>query len=201
MAELNGDVPVEGTFRDHLKNVLGDSDDDSDDDDESVSNVYESVGGIAYLLMIATANRTTSPHSVEILVPMQEFLFPPALVTTLSRRTLGPSAFPVTVATRKPQLASQPRAPLCQLPNGPEWLPAPEIGKILPRRTEESPSSLQAVQSSLGMTMLATLIGWYALLRQSVARTLTMILFWTPLKKLGWLNRRCVFQLDFHDED
>ena len=41
MAELNGELPVEGTYRQHLIDQLRDSDDD--DDDESVSNVYESV--------------------------------------------------------------------------------------------------------------------------------------------------------------
>ena len=43
MAELNGELPVEGTYRQHLIDQLRDSDDDDDDDDESVSNVYESV--------------------------------------------------------------------------------------------------------------------------------------------------------------
>ena len=42
MAELNGELPVEGTYRQHLIDQLRDSDDDNDDD-ESVSNVYESV--------------------------------------------------------------------------------------------------------------------------------------------------------------
>ena len=42
MAELNGELPVEGTYRQHLIDQLRDSDSD-DDDDESVSNVYESV--------------------------------------------------------------------------------------------------------------------------------------------------------------
>ena len=42
MAELNGELPVEGTYRQHLIDQLRDSDDDSDDD-ESVSNIYESV--------------------------------------------------------------------------------------------------------------------------------------------------------------
>lgn len=46
MAELNGELPVEGTYRQHLIDQLRDSDDD-DDDDESVSNVYESVRGEA----------------------------------------------------------------------------------------------------------------------------------------------------------
>ena len=39
MAELNGELPVEGTYRQHLIDQLR----DSDDDDESVSNVDESV--------------------------------------------------------------------------------------------------------------------------------------------------------------
>ena len=46
MAELNGELPVEGTYRQHLIDQLRDSDSDSDDDDddhESNSNVYGSV--------------------------------------------------------------------------------------------------------------------------------------------------------------
>ena len=36
MAELNGELPVEGTYRQHLIDQLRDDDDDDDDDDEGV---------------------------------------------------------------------------------------------------------------------------------------------------------------------
>ena len=42
IAELNEELPIEGTYRQHLIDQLRDSDSD-DDDDESVSNFYESV--------------------------------------------------------------------------------------------------------------------------------------------------------------
>lgn len=141
---------------------------------------------------MATADGTPSPHSRETPFLARVLLFPLVLLTTLSRMILDPSVSLLMATVQNPLPARCPRAPLCQLPNGLEWLQAPEIGKPSPTRTEESLSSLQEVQSSPGLTLMAMLTGWFALLRQSEAKTRIIVLLRILVRNLDWPSRRCV---------
>ncbi len=84
---LNGDTPIEGSYSAHLKEQLGEDSDDSDSEYGS-SNPYQSVRKNAVICFEIVADCVTSPPSVMSL--MRECLFPPALVTILAKRTLGP---------------------------------------------------------------------------------------------------------------
>ena len=95
MAELNGETPVEDSYRKHLIDVLRDDDSD-DDDDDTVSNVHESVSDAACFYVVAPANSVFSPHlaATVILTPV-----------SLSRRntilTKRASTHPVSSVTGK----------------------------------------------------------------------------------------------------
>ena len=51
VAMLNGETPVEGEYRQHLREKLRENDSD-DDSDYSVSNAYESVRKYVWVLFV-----------------------------------------------------------------------------------------------------------------------------------------------------
>ena len=139
MAILNGDTPVDGSYREHFKNQLGE-DEDGYGSDDSCSNAHENVRKDAWVLFRTSADRVSSPRSVK-LSPTREFLSPLVPGTILTRRISKLSTSPAMVRVQSPRPARQPQVLLYQPPNVFELRQAPASGKNLQRRAAENLSS------------------------------------------------------------
>ena len=143
MAILNGDTPVDGSYREHFKDLLGE-DDEGYDSDDSCSNAHENVRKDARILFGTSADHVPSPRSVK-LSPTREFLSPLVPGTILTMRISKLSTSPAMVRVQSPRPARQPQVRLCQPPNVYELRQAPASGKNLQRRAAENLSNRQVV--------------------------------------------------------